>query len=72
MVVWFANILRMLMSHRKVFYSPYLYLQGNLSNGLRISLQIFLWFRVRMAYLYLLISLVSSVNPSFFYGGGTA
>ena len=72
MVVWFANILRMLMSYSKVFYSPYLYLQGNLSNGLRISLQIFLWFRVRMAYLYVLISLVSSVKSSFFYGGGRA
>ena len=52
------------MSCSKGFYSPYLYLYGNLSNELQISLWSFLWFQVRMAYLYILISLVSSVDSS--------
>ena len=66
LVAQFANVLRMLISYSKVFYSPYLYLHGNLSNGLWILLLIFLWFRVRMAYLFVLISLVSSVDSSLF------
>ena len=55
-----------MLSYSKVFYSPYLYLYGNLSNGLWISLLIFLWFRVWMVYLYVLISFVSSVASSLF------
>ena len=56
LVAQFANVLRMLISYSQVFYSPYLYLHGSLSNGLWILLLIFLWFRVRMAYLSVLIS----------------
>ena len=56
----------MLISYSRVFYSPYLYLTGSLSNGLWILLPIFLWFRVRMACLSILISLVSSFNSPLF------
>ena len=66
LVEHFANVLRMLISYSKFFYSPYLYLHGNLSNELWILLQIFLKFWIRMAYLCVLISLVSSVDSSLF------
>ena len=69
LVAQFANVLRMLISCSKGFYSPYLSIHGNLSNGLWISLQILLEFRVRMACLFVLISLVSSVNSSLFLWG---
>ena len=69
LVAQFANLLRMLISYSKVFCSPYLYLHGNLSNGPWIPLQIFLWFRVRMACLFILINLVSSVDSSLFSWG---
>ena len=51
LVAQFANMLRMLISYGKVFYSPYLFLHRTFSNGLWISLQILLQFGVRMAYL---------------------
>ena len=66
LVAQFANILRMLISYSQVFYSYYLHIHRSLSNGLWILLLIFLWFRVRMACLSVLISLVSSVNSSLF------
>ena len=69
LVAQFANVLRILISYNKVFYNPYLYLHRNLSNGPWISLRIFLWFRVRMVYLFVLISLLSSVNSSLFLWG---
>ena len=67
LVAQFANVLRMLISYSQVFYSPYLYLHRILSNGLWILLLIFLWFRVRIAYLSVLINLVSSVDSSLFF-----
>ena len=66
LVVQFANVLRLLISYSQVFFSPYLYLNRSLSNGLWILLLIFLWFRARMACLSVLISLVSSVDSSLF------
>ena len=66
LVAQFANVLRMLKSYSQVFYSPYLFLHRSLSNALWTLLPIFLWFRVIIAYLSVLISLVSSVNSSLF------
>ena len=66
LVAQFANVLRMLLSYSPFFYSTYLSLHGSLSNGLWILLLIFLWFRVRIAYLSVLTSLVSSVDSSLF------
>ena len=70
LVAQFSNVLRMLISYSQVFYSPYLYLYGSLSNGLWILLLIFLWFRVRMACISVLISLVSFVDSSLFLWAG--
>ena len=59
----------MLISCTRVFYSSYLSLHGNLSTRPWVLLLIFLWFRVKRAYLFVLISLVSSVISSLFLWG---
>ena len=59
----------MFISCSKVIYSPYLYLHWNLGNRQWISLWILPWFRVRMACLFVLISLVNSVYSSLFSWG---
>ena len=69
LVAQFANVRRMSLSCSKVVSGLYLSLQGNLSNALWISLQIFLQFRVRMACLYVLISLISSISSSLYLWG---
>ena len=69
LVVYLANVVRMIISCSKDFYSPYVYLHKNLNNIPWVSLQIFLQFMVRMVCLFVLTSLVSSVHSSIFLCG---
>ena len=65
LITQFVYTIKILVSFNRVSYSHYLCLHENLSNEPWVSLQIFWWFWVRIAYLYMLIRLVSSVNLLF-------